>query len=98
MTIIGQLERARGVGKYKVDAGSASVTMSSSGGTISTGLATVTSAVVDVVESTAGTAYMVKIDSISGGDITIRVFSYDGTTFAEVTSGTVNVRYIAIGY
>jgi len=97
MTILGQLERALGLGKYKIDAGYSDVTMSSSGGSISTGLSTVKAFIAIVEENTAGVAYMVKIDSISGGTVTIRVFSYDGTTFSEVTSGTVKVHWFAIG-
>jgi len=78
----------------KVKAGTASV---ASGDTISTGLSSIDAIVVTPQESTSGTAYFVKITSISGGDVTVEIDSYDGSTYTANISTAITVHWIAIG-
>lgn len=78
----------------KVKAGTASI---ASGGTISTGLSSIDTFIAIPQESTSGVAYMVKITAISGGDVTLEIDSFDGTTFTAGVTTAITIHWIAVG-
>jgi len=95
MPLLGQLEKARGVGKRKVAVVAASVTGT---GTISTGLGTIEAAVARLLDAeSAIPSCGVEITGITGGDVSVVVVTHDSAANA-VSTHAHNVQIEAIGY
>lgn len=94
MSIVGMFEKPYGVG-YKVYTGTVSVTGTKA---ISTGFSTVVSVSLTVETTSTTKVYIPRVDSISGGTVTVKVADYDGTTLNVTSSDTVTVHVVIVGY
>jgi hypothetical protein len=95
MPILGALDRAMGIGKRKVESGTASITGT---GSITTGLSVIEAAVVCVRNSgTTLPTRTASITSISGGTINVVVTEHGESSNAVATT-EATVGYVVIGY
>ena len=94
MPIIGSLDKPYGVG-YKVYEDTVDVTGSKD---IDTGFRVVKTVSVSVETTSSTKVYFPRIDSISGGTVTVKVADFDGTTLNITSSDTVKIHIIVIGY